>query len=613
MTNAFKEWTKSKEVCNAFGRLGRRERVGGRFACRNLRKVFPAPCKCVGETHLAWGERQSKAVTAELPEGFLAFCEREVSKMFPVGWDRGYVEEIARHAPPTSACTQKPVKEGGARAASNLDDYLAAVIGEDNEDLMTLAYETPLLYKEVFTSGKLRPLTLTPVQYNVLRPLHKLIFERVARKRWSLTGPPSQQALRRAGFKFKAPILSGDYAGATDGLDLRISRTILDSLLRNAEIVPERVKDRARISLFPTVKLPTETVWVLRGQMMGSLLSFPLLCLYNRLCCLWALGPVPMLINGDDVIAETQDPEPWFRTLPSLSLEPERSKTGYADNKLEINSTPFIIQKGKAIACPVVRTRVLAPRSETAIVGGQFSQFLGGLKGKIRRRAADYFLLSKRDLIRKALLSGLSLSDLGFHGIDAVKHLTTQALMSYNLECALHLPWQVSLPSSQPVGPELISVYDTKAPSAKIAMRKYRVQTCGALFGTTNIEYESSKIRISRWWEDLLEGGPKWCPSLKFRELHARMLGEDLGFLKTLPKKGRLCYGEPHSSRSFLRRLSNRLLHTPRHVEKISVVFSHELPSVVRWGVSIPPLLREGGSVYDSPCNEYVVAEKGYL
>jgi len=72
-----------------------------------------------------------------------------------------------------------------------------------------------------------------------------------------------------------------------------------------------------------------------RGQMMGSYLSFPLLCLQNRIAFLYAGESVgidasefPCLINGDDILFRSGPhfSELWMNTVGSLSLEVERSK-----------------------------------------------------------------------------------------------------------------------------------------------------------------------------------------------------------------------------------------------------------------------------------------------
>nr|UYL95443.1 MAG: RNA-dependent RNA polymerase [Hulunbuir Botou tick virus 5] len=602
MVDAFKEWTVSKLSRASFRRLGRRERVGGRFALLLLKKQLPPPCGCFPSQRDAWAERQSLAVEPALPDGFMAFVTREVKKMFPFGWDRGYVDEIARSAPPSSACVEATVKQGGARSVLDLDEYLAGCIGESRADLFSEHYENPLVYKEVPTAGKVRPLTVTPSQYNVLRPLHKTIFGVVSRQRWSLVGPPNPKSFRRAGFRFKSGLLSGDYAGATDSLRLDVVRTILNAMFSTASIVPEQVKERALAALAPLVKLrqqdpPEKWVWVRRGTMMGSLLSFPLLCLYNRVCALWTLGQVPMLINGDDLAAETCNPEPWFDTLPLLGLQPERSKTGYSTSTVEINSTPFVVKRrgGCAIA-PVCRTRVLAPKNETAVVGGQMKEFLKGLTGQMRRRAARLFLQAKFKRISKALYLGLSLADLGFEGqydvSELVKNKITDLARNAAQSCPSSIPPPAShqifvRPNGDPVtSGALCTVYDGTNEDAKRFKRYERISRCGDLFGSTVKEYCNSAEVVSRWWDDLVDASSSAVRPLNLSVSRSRLLYGGGAPLKPPPACAKLHHGEPMSVRAFERRLLNRILesHTPKL--RLTHAYADKLPAVVRWGIS---------------------------
>jgi len=502
LLSAVKEWMEGDEVRVAFRRKGRREREGGKFAFRLLKKILPAPCKCFGSNADAWVKRQTVAVTQDWPTGFREFVVKELNRMFPARWDRGYVDSIGRYAPNTSACVENPCSKGGSRKEVSLDAYLSWVIGESQIP------QGPLKYTEVLTAGKIRPLTIAPASMNALRPLHKLIFDRVTRQRWCLTGPPSPEKFRRAGFRFKHGILSGDYKGATDGLDLRVSTLILSEILSRAEIVPPLVKGAALASLRPQVIVDGVTHQVERGQMMGSLLSFPLLCLYNYLATKFALGNVPVLINGDDVVAETRSPHKWFGVLPLLGLEPEQSKTGYSERRLEINSTPFIVKGGVPIAAPVARVRVLAPRGETGMgLGAQFDAFLFNL-GPLADRAADVFLKSKRPLIYRHLSSGVTLPDLGFRGPTAVAALGRNGYINLATKLAKLLPGQVPLSSLISMPPTLTA---TRAVHGKVPdhiRRKSNTLITGDLFGTSRGDY-STTAALREYYERFEEVGFK--------------------------------------------------------------------------------------------------------
>lgn len=569
--NRTKEWMEGPEVRRALQRRGRVEREGGRFAFKLLKKLMPEPCKCVARSNeRAWVERQTREADLATPDEFFSYVRLEVGNMFPQGWDRSYIDAIAKYAPNTSACVERSCKKGGSRAEVDLDDYLAKVIGEREVEAK------PLKYSEVLTSGKLRSLTIAPADYNVLRPLHKIIFDRVKKQRWSLIGPPSAEKFEKAGFKFDGtPLLSGDYKAATDNLDLRVSSTILSAILERADIVPESVKAFALASLYPQVTVGGRVVDVKRGQMMGSLLSFPLLCIYNRVASVLALGKVPMLINGDDIVAETRRPERWLGYLPILGLEPERSKTGISKTRLEVNSTPFVVRGGRAIICPVARLRVLAPRSQTGVVGGELAPFTDGMAGSVKRRAEDEFVRAKRGLIRASLHKGLTLPLLGFRGPSVLTMLTRTGLLSEARSISASLPG-TALPPRPPSGHTLTTtpIYGSSIES-KTVLAMTRTHVTASLFGR-KMEYEGSTAYVRRWWEELNEAGIRTLPRVPVRRINAAWAN-----LKPVPRY----HGDLISRAIWYRRLSSQLeMQTPVR-QRVLDTLLRRIPCQVRWGI----------------------------
>jgi len=490
-----KEWMEGSDVRRAFRRCGRKEREGGRFSFRLLKKLLPAPCKCLRKsTYTEWVTRQTTPLEGEIDPAFYDCLVTEVARIFPEGWASNYFESIARNAPNTSSCVESRRKEGGSRTAISLDDYLAGVIGEREVKLK------PFKYSEVLTAGKLRALTITPADMAVLRPLHKMLFARVSRQRWSLIGPPTPDKFKRAGFKFRTGILSGDYAGATDSLDIRVSSLILGAALSTAPEVPQAVKTLAMYSLLPDVSSPDtgDVFTVTRGQMMGSLLSFPLLCLYNRVCSIFALGrKVPMLINGDDLVAETSNPTPWFEKLPSLGLQPERSKSGYSLSRCEINSTPFLVSKGGHICpAPLVRARALLPRSAVASTFYKECETFAFEAGHMSQLARDVFFNVRGKVVIKAFHHGLDLADCGFRGDTAVSDATRWGLFTLLRQCALSSPLKAQLPSSPP-SQNIPTIPCHAMPiSVRSDNRKFLF---GELFGRKFVAPDSEEARKEFW------------------------------------------------------------------------------------------------------------------
>lgn len=101
-------------------------------------------------------------------------------------------------------------------------------------------------------------------------------------------------------------VLSGDYESATDGMNMDLSNSLLNGILSQIDHRPTRewaiYENGHHIVEYPAwtgLKPIKQTT----GQLMGSLLSFPLLCLANDLITDLAGITKQKLINGDDLLA----------------------------------------------------------------------------------------------------------------------------------------------------------------------------------------------------------------------------------------------------------------------------------------------------------------------
>jgi hypothetical protein len=560
---AVKDWTTGFDVLLGTSRLGRRERAGCRFSFFLLKKSFPEPCDCLSLSLEKWFQERAEQHRGDLPEDFLPFVRDEVQRIYPPGWDSGYVDSIGRYAPNSSSCTERGLKAGGSRAESNLEEYLAGVIGEREVHL------TPYVLKSINTAGKQRLLTVTPKDLSVLKPLHKLMFSRIKRQRWSLIGPPRARSFEKAGFRFKHPILSGDFKGATDNLDLRVSQAILEACLDNASIIPPTVKQLARMSLLPDIQLGDKILTNRRGQMMGAFLSFPLLCLYNRVCAAYSIGRVPMLINGDDIVAETRDPKPWFDILPQVGLEPEASKTSYKRGEAEINSTLFQF-KGLAFPVPIVRTRALLRSSFTACVGGDLDSFCKE-SYEMKEAAQGMFLSTLRPVVLKALHLGLPLSCMGFksHHADLLR---SSGLMGAAVRIASRLHRRVSIPSSLSPVTNTRVIYGTLSPTQAL-WSTYEIT--GNLFGTSSF-FEGTSRYVDDWWATLQAEQLTIAKPVKLLSRFERYW--------TACKRVPLFYGEPMPVRKFKQRLLASLEGRATEIRVAESVLPR-LTASVRWGI----------------------------
>lgn len=137
--------------------------------------------------------------------------------------------------------------------------------------------------------------------------------------------------------------LSGDYSNATDGLHWEVSQLILN---RIGEVVQKKypllselyqLESGHHVVDYPSwTKIPS--IIQTNGQLMGSLLSFPVLCLANAFTLTslfkdYHLGKaVPAKIHGDDLLAyipKDRYPE-WKKLASNIGLEPSLGKN-YTD------------------------------------------------------------------------------------------------------------------------------------------------------------------------------------------------------------------------------------------------------------------------------------------
>jgi len=199
----------------------------------------------------------------------------------------------------------------------------------------------------------------------VLHPLQKFMWRKlVQHDTFTLTGRPVDPWIiqERLGAHL-APgqyYLSGDYSAATDNLAPWVTETIGREIAKVIGLRPEEEElfienlvgnwiDMAdkRDNMGNDIR---RQMW---GQLMGSIVSFPILCIANAAFCRWAIEierdrKVPLsnsglLINGDDVVFKTtkKGHEIWKRITAYGGLESSVGKTFLSEEFAQINSVNF--------------------------------------------------------------------------------------------------------------------------------------------------------------------------------------------------------------------------------------------------------------------------------
>lgn len=181
-------------------------------------------------------------------------------------------------------------------------------------------------------------------------------------------------------WKLGRKFCSGDYSAATDNLKAEVTKHIFQAVLANSDVftglwawrslMPSNlIYDRCHPS-FGTKKHPHildnwKYMYELigrgemkNGQLMGSILSFIILCVANlaafRLAIERWLGhevslqfladEFGVLVNGDDILFTAEEDLYWFwrSVIPEFGFEPSQGKNLFSDDIFQINSALFV-------------------------------------------------------------------------------------------------------------------------------------------------------------------------------------------------------------------------------------------------------------------------------
>jgi hypothetical protein len=155
-------------------------------------------------------------------------------------------------------------------------------------------------------------------------------------------------------------VVSGDYKSATDNIFLSYTREACLSMLERTEFLfppgtpacaEPFIRKLAVHSLDHCaldLKGVREPIPITRGQMMGHILSFPLLCVINRAASCMAIPRSRfMRINGDDVIfpANKSEYRRWQRSTAVVGLEFSLGKNYYTNRLALVNSEYCVFNK----------------------------------------------------------------------------------------------------------------------------------------------------------------------------------------------------------------------------------------------------------------------------
>jgi len=372
-----------------------------------------------------------------LSHAWVRHVYRQMRVQFKKGWDKGYRKACEGFTLPTSACVENPRSKGGPRGLNRAElraRYLAFVNGEGG----SLSGNTELC--TIWTGGKWRLVSKFEAERSFLSPVHQTIYNHLSKKQWLLRGEATHDRfkdfVRRDGEIF----VSGDYESATDNLNISLSHLMLDCMRRTSTHIPPSVWREARKAL---VARFADGRAQERGQLMGSLLSFPLLCLANFLAFKWAVPrKVPLKINGDDIVfrCRPDEAEKWFKEIKESGLTISKGKTLVTSSMFSLNSTFFLAGEGVKLCPPVRSTCLFGAVEDPHEIAGRLQSVYGGTGAakdhvqSIALREMSKQIWSAQRSVRRGLLGKVSWRALKWAGLRERESF-------YNaLECEIPLP-----------------------------------------------------------------------------------------------------------------------------------------------------------------------------
>jgi len=221
---------------------------------------------------------------------------------------------------------------------------------------------------------KVRVITaMSALSTYICKPLQKALWNYLARfPCFSLiTQPFSEQLLHQMlhdhrslfGKDSEWNFVSGDYSAATDNLKIAATRIAITEICRKLDVSDSPMVPHIHEILFeqvliypPNVKI--DPVLQTDGQLMGSVLSFVILCLINLYTYYRSLPDeirkrllsgklsfkiLPVLINGDDILfrAARDQYERWVKAGKQVGFELSQGKNFVHHRFFTVNSLPL--------------------------------------------------------------------------------------------------------------------------------------------------------------------------------------------------------------------------------------------------------------------------------
>lgn len=350
---------------------------------------------------------------------FMEFCREEIAQLFPIGWDRSYRKVASNLCLSTSSCLERGRSDFGPRGYSSPLSRRAFQRAVGIDPFSNGRHQCRVC--PVPSDGKWRVVTINSCENEALKPWHHLMYDHLAKNSWLCRGNPNVKSFRR----LKGEVFtSGDYESATDAIPLSLYRFLLGLVSERSHNIPDTVKwfamsDSVKEFVDDRGKVLGNQA---RGQLMGSYLSFPFLCLLNYLCFRYSIRrDVPVLINGDDIVFRStkEESERWMGNVQRCGLVLSRGKTQVHKFIFTLNSLLFkgCVERGKPVGFFRPKAFFRCPDSGKG-AAGQFNSCVVGFPGhQVKRDIQVAFLKEYKSFLFKRQIS---LHALGFRVSNVV-------------------------------------------------------------------------------------------------------------------------------------------------------------------------------------------------
>nr|UYL95437.1 MAG: RNA-dependent RNA polymerase [Lianyungang Botou tick virus 3] len=276
----------------------------------------------------------------ELSAGWGSNLEKSRKDLDPLVYASQSERERGIYVPDQQGCLEVPRLEGGTLAVPST--YVCS-----DSQLSTVRVGVAK------TKGKFRTVTMQSAYVKrVLKPVHAALYDHLSSFGWLVRGDVKRDDYDAviSDLRKGELLISGDYTAATDNIYLEVVTAIVEVLAECPELTEEERKVLVgSFSNLRWISSKGKEHPILRGSMMGNLVSFPLLCLLNKaafdICCDIFYGAGSHRrgrFNGDDCLFPgTRSFFTLWRTVTgTFGLKVNESKTGISRHWCDLNSQP---------------------------------------------------------------------------------------------------------------------------------------------------------------------------------------------------------------------------------------------------------------------------------